>query len=137
MKEWKLDVNKSNEKYPHQILQEYANSLTEQTKGVLAGQVTESISNDSFGLPHIIYAFHVYLAKIKQSYRLFEIEQIKETVYPVNLKVFFYTGIEEFNNIKTSSMLEKKLDSLIVSPGVSLIINHFINLSDLKKEDAQ
>ncbi len=137
MKEWKLDPKKTNEGYPNVILQKYANSLTTQTDGILSGQVTESISNDTFGLPHIIYAFHVYLAKIKQSYRLFEVEQIKETVYPVNLKVFFYTGMEEHNNIKTSTLLEKKLDSLIISPGVSLIINHFINLSSLKDEEKE
>ena len=135
MKKWNLSRKETNDLYPHQILQKYANTLTEQTEGVLSGQVTQSVTNDRFGLPHIVYSFHVFLAKIKQSYRLFEIEQIKETTYPVNLKVFFYTGMEDYNNIKSSNLLEKKLDSLIISNSVNLILSHFINLSELKEED--
>lgn len=118
--------------YPDQILQKYADSLTRQTKGDLSGQVNNVIINDGMGLPHIVYALLVYLAKIKQSYRLFEIEQIKETVYPVNLKVFFYTGMQEFNNLPTPKELEDCLDNLVSSPGVSMLITHFLKLSDLK-----
>jgi hypothetical protein len=135
MKEWKLDKKKPIEVYPNMLLQKYANSLTKQTKGVLSGQVTEAISYDSIELPHFVYALHIYLSKIKQSFRLIEVVQLKETVYPVNVRVFFYTGVEEHNNLQTPKDLEDKLDALVISPGVSMLITHFLNLSQLKSEE--
>ena len=134
MKEWNLN-KKIDDNYPHVLLQKYADGLTTQTDGTLSGHVTETIYNDSFGLPHISYSLHICLARIKQSYRLFEVEQLRETVYPVKLKIFFYTGAEEFNGLQNVKELETKLDELVSSPGVSMLINHFLNLSNLKDED--
>lgn len=134
MKEWSFN-KKREENYPHVLLQKYADSLTELTDGTLSGQVTETIYNDSFGRPHISYALHVFLARIKQSYRLFEVEQLSETVYPVKLKVLFYTGTEEFNGLKDAGELEIKLDDLVTSPGVSMLISHFLNISNLRNDN--
>lgn len=133
MKNWKLPTHQQ-VKYPFEVLQEYADSLIKITNGLLAGQVTEAIINDPEERPKIYYALHIYLTKIKQSYRLFEIEQITEYAYPVNLKVIFYTGAQEIPDLKSDKDLEQTLDGLISSPGVSNLIGHFLRLSELKEE---
>ena len=132
MTSWNKTEIETGIQYPHELLQKYADSLNKETSGVLGGQVVEKIENEISNKAQIIYAFYVYLANLKQSYRLFEVEQIGAGVYPVNLNVFYYTGKEEFPNITDSDSLERQLDELIASKKVGALISHFIRLSELK-----
>lgn len=131
---WNIPTNTENLKYPDKILQEFANALATETNRVLVGQVTESISYDSYDRPRIFYALQVFITKLKQSYRLFEIEQVGENPYPVNLKVVFYTGSEIFDNLKDADTLNTKLNDLAQDKLVGNLLAHFINLSELKDE---
>jgi hypothetical protein len=132
MKNWNIPTIEKDILYPHELLQKYADSLIKETKGVLAGQVTEKIENDFGNNARIVYALYIYLAKLKQSYRLFEIEQIESDVYPVNLKVFYYTGSTEYPNLD-SNALEERLDLLIASAPIGNLISHFLRMSELKE----
>lgn len=133
-KKWNIPTQSKNLKYPDKILQEFADALAIETENVLVGQVTESISYDSYDRPKIFYALHVYITKLKQSYRLFEVEQIGEKPYPVNLNVVFYTGSEVFDNLKDANALEKKLAEVAKNSLIGNLLAHFINLSELKEE---
>lgn len=133
-KKWNIPTNTENVKYPDKILQEFADALAIETNNVLVGQVTESISYDSYDRPKIFYALHVYITKLKQSYRLFEVEQVGENPYPVNLKVVFYTGSEVFDNLKDADVLNTKLNDVAQDKLVGNLLAHFINLSELKDE---
>ncbi len=128
---WYIPTNTENLKHPDEILQEYADALAVETKNILSGQVTEQISYDSYSRPKIFYALHVYITKLKQSYRLFEVEQIGENPYPVNLKVVFYTGSEVFK-LKDADALSAKLNEVAQDKLVGNLLAHFINLSQLK-----
>jgi hypothetical protein len=132
-KKWNIPANAENLKYPDKILQEFADALAAETNNVLVGQVTESISYDSYDRPKIFYALQVFITKLKQSYRLLEVEQIGENPYPVNLKVVFYTGSEVFDNLKDADTLNVKLDEIAQNKLVGNLLAHFINLSELKK----
>lgn len=132
-KKWNIPTNPENLKYPDKILQEFADALAAETNNVLVGQVTESISYDSYDRPKIFYALQVFITKLKQSYRLLEVEQIGENPYPVNLKVVFYTGSEVFDNLKDADTLNVKLDEIAQNKLVGNLLAHFINLSELKK----
>ena len=134
MKKWNIPKNTENVKYPNKILQEFADALASETNNVLVGQVNESISYDSSDRPKILYALRVYITKLKQSYRLFEVEQVGENTYPVNLKVVFYTGSEVFDNLKDADTLNTKLNSASQNILVGNLLAHFINLSELKEE---
>ena len=131
-KKWNIPTIVENLKYPDNILQEFADALAAETDNTLGGQVTEAISYDAYDRPKIYYALHVYITKLKQSYRLFEVEQIGENPYPVNLKVVFYKGSEVFDNLKDADALNKKLDEVAQNKSIGDLLAHFINLSELK-----
>jgi hypothetical protein len=134
IKKWKIQQGDENLKYPAEILQEFANALAKETDRVLVGQVTESISYDSQDRPKLYYALHVYITKLKQSYRLLEVEQISETPYPVNLKVILYTGSQDFLSLKNAKTLENKIGEITQNKLVGNLLSHFINLSNLKND---
>ena len=131
-KKWNIPTIVENLKYPDKILQEFADALAAETDNTLGGQVTEAISYDAYDRPKIYYALHVYITKLKQSYRLFEVEQVGENPYPVNLKVVFYRGSEVFDNLKDADALNKKLDEVAQNKSIGDLLAHFINLSELK-----
>ena len=131
-KKWNIPTIVENLKYPDKILQEFADALAAETDNTLGGQVTEAISYDAYDRPKIYYALHVYITKLKQSYRLFEVEQVGENPYPVNLKVVFYKGSEVFDNLKDADALNKKLDEVAQNKSIGDLLAHFINLSELK-----
>lgn len=134
MKKWNIPPSGQNQKHPIDILQEFADALHIDSNQKLTGQVTEQISYDSEDRPKLFYALHVYVNKLRQSYRLFEIEQITENVYPVNLKVILYSGTENYDNISTPKSLEVKLSELSNNLMVGNLLAHFIRLSELKEE---
>jgi hypothetical protein len=134
MKRWNIPTDTENVKYPDKILQDFADALATETNNVLVGQVTESISYDSYDRPKMFYMLNVYITRLKQSYRLFEVEQVGENPYPVNLKVVFYTGLKVFDNLESAEALDKKLNDVAQDKLVGNTLAHFINLSNLKDE---
>ena len=132
MKKWNLTSEVIEQRFPDEILQDYADSLAHETNRELIGQVTETITYDSESRPKLIYSLYVYIDKLKQSYRLFEIEQIGEDAYPVNLKIIHYTGSEFVPNIPTPKILEDQLDTWIQSKLVGNLISYLIRLSERK-----
>ena len=134
MKKWNIPTISEDLRYPNEILQEFADALATDTQNALIGQVTESISYNSYDRPKIIYALHVYITKLKQSYRLLEIEQIEDKPYPVNLKVVLYTGSQVFDNLKDAKALNDKLDDVAKDELIGNLLAHFIRLSGLKEE---
>lgn len=134
MIKWNIPTISQDLRYPDKILQEFADALATDTNNALTGQVTESISYDSYDRPKIYYALHVYITRLKQSYRLLEIEQTEDTPYPVNLKVVLYTGSQVFDKLKDAKALNTKLDEVAKDPLVGNLLAHFIRLSELKEE---
>ncbi|MDD5508431.1 MAG: hypothetical protein PHD25_08910 [Bacteroidales bacterium] len=134
MKKWVIPTIPEDLRYPDEILQEFADALATDTRNALTGQVTESISYDSYERPKIYYALHVYITKLKQSYRLLEIEQIEDKPYPVNLKIVLYTGSQVFDNLKDAKALNDKLDEIAKNSLVGNLLAHFIRLSELKED---
>lgn len=134
MKEWYF-TNNQIVRLPSEVLQEYADSLIVKTSGLLSGQVNQTIVYGKDDIQSLHYSFYVYLSNLKQSYKLFEVKQTTELVYPVDLMVFFYTAQEKFENIMSDKRLDEELAKLIASPGVSNLIGHFLRLSELKENE--
>lgn len=133
MKKWNIPKDFVNLKYPDEILQEFADALTRDTNNTLLGQVTETISYDSNDRPKIYYSLHVYISKLKQTYRLFEIEQTEDKPYPVNLKIILYSSSNIYDNLKDAKSLNDKLDELAKDINVGNLLAHFIRLSEIKE----
>lgn len=133
MAKWQIPTEKINLKFPQEILQEYASDLTNQTQEKLQGQVKEDITylqNDS---PRITHTLLVYILRLKQHYRLFELTQSSENPYPVSLTAFYYTGSEIFDNLTSPTVLDQRLSNLVTSAKVGNILAHFLRLSELSE----
>jgi hypothetical protein len=131
MAKWIIPTEASSIRFPNEILQEYANELTRETKEKLQASVKESISylqNDS---PRLTYTFLIYISRLKQHYKLFELVQSSENPYPVTLTVYYYTGSEIFDNLISPVELDKKLATLVATSKVTNILGHFLRLSEL------
>jgi len=135
MKKWKIPLISQDLRCPDQILQEFADALAIDTNNILVGQVAELISYDSYDRPKLYYILDIYITKLKQSYKLIEVEQIGDSPYPINLKVVFYTGSEIFENIKDSEALTNKLEEIANNTLVGNLLAHLIRLSELKEEE--
>ena len=76
----------------------------------------------------------IYIIKLKQFYRLIDIEQQSEENYPVTLRVYYYTKTDVKDNLSEKT-LETTLDDLIQSKMIGMVLNHLINLGELKDDD--
>ena len=83
------------------------------------------------------HSLQINIKKLNHLYKFIEVEQVGEDKYPVNLKVFFYSGIVGKDNISDSQALRDTISDIIGSKNTGALLRHLIDMGELKIESSE
>lgn len=118
-----------------ETLQKFADFL-EQATDKLVGTPLSHRYEDDRGVVRDYYSLQIILKKTQIPYKFIEVEPVligKSIEY--NVRVFYYTKTIHKDNIGSLEDVYKEIYDVIASPETSLLINHLIQMDEMKMED--